>query len=463
MLSFRIFSLCLALALAATGRASPEAVEAEPVEGAPILFAKDLLDAALLKGPRYQVLPVVDVENFAYVFEIESDFGRFQALGIDGVKVCIREVEAIEKLNQFNQTEAFAKTLTDRLRDPVSVTVGIARRPFSTVAGLPVGIGRYLQGKVYQIQKGSEKAWSTVSAWDDPKEDEKPKADEEDPAKSKSAKVIDSTGKLSRKYLGYDDAKRGWAKRLGVDPYSDNEALQQALGRISWASSLGAFAGDFAVPSSEVMSYANKAQEISWDRSPIQIEQANRKTLKKIGVPKELIREFIDSGGYSLTEKTAIVLSIQEMEETKDWEPALALILLAVTKDEALGFTKTFQILETYDRQVSPIQTVEIRDGLIAATARNGYLVVPLAVDYLHWTPLIATPLLSEEFAAERRELWVSGCVSPIAKERLRASGWHVFDMCLDSVRSPVTNAFRLDPDSPGAHGSPRSARAASK
>ncbi len=439
--------------------------EAEPLEGAPILFARDLLEPTLLSGARFRVQPIVEVENFSYVFRIDSDYGRFEVLGVDNVRLKVGEIHAIERLNQISQTEAFAKTLANRLRDPVVVTVGIARRPLSTVAGLPTGIGRYLQGKLYQVKRGSEKAWSTLNRAENEKEKEafaaEPEADGEDGGDLSTRKVIDTTGKLSRKYLGYDDAKRGWSKRLGVDPYSDNPALQQALGRISWATSLGNFAGDYAVPSTEAFSYAGKAQEVVWDRSPLHVERLNAKGLRRVGVSKELIKRFTDSDGYSLTEKTALSLSMQEMKEAEGADAALELALRAATLEEAQGFVKTFAILEAYDRKVSPVTALSIRDGLIVGEAQNGFLILPLAVDYLHWTPLISTPLLAPALAAERRELWVAGNVSAVAADRLRHCGWHVFEDCLDPDRQPTTNAYRLAPSRPQPQASPSSERAA--
>lgn len=449
--SLSLFALFLAGVVSASSRG-----EAEPEEGAPFLFAQELVEASLLQSDRHQVRPVVEVDNFSYVFRIESDYGKFEAVGLDEVRACVREIQAIERLNEITQTQAFARTVSDRLKDPVMVTVGIARRPVSTVVGLPVGIGRYLQGKLYQVTKSSEKAWTSVNEFvADGEKGEEAKAAGETGAEvadgekpSAKVKIVDSTGKLGRRYLGYDSSKRTWAKRLGVDPYSDNEALQAALGRISWSSSLGAFASDFAAPSGDVFSYAGKAQELAWDRPPHQIEQSNQKTLKRLGIGKELLREFMASRSYSLTEKTAIVLSLAEMEDASGLVVALELALRAATKDEAKGFVETFRILETYDRQVSPVQRLVLREGLITADSISGYLMVPLAVDYLHWTSLISRPLLADSLAGEQREVWVSGQVSPIAAERLRVNRWHVFERCFDPERQPASASSRLAPSS---------------
>ncbi len=428
--------------------------DSEPEEGPPFLFAQEIVDASLLRSERHQVRPVVEVENFSYVFRIESEYGNFEVVGLESVRACVREIKAIEHLNELTQTQAFTKTVSDRIKDPVLVTVGIARRPVSTVVGLPVGIGRYLQGKLYQFTKRSEKAWATVNEFVD--DDDRPSAEaaaadeaatpEADGAKSVKVKIVDSTGKLGRRYLGYDSSKRSWAKRLGVDPYSDNEALQSALGRISWSSSLGAFAADFATPSGDVFSYAGKAQELAWDRPPHQIEQSNQKTLRRLGIGKELLRAFMATRAYSLTEKAAIVLSLAEMEDAAGLDLALELALQAATQDEAKGFVEMFRILENYDRDVSPIVNLELREGLITADTFGGYLMVPLAVDYLHWTSLISRPLLSGELAAEQREVWVSGRVSLIAAGRLRANRWHVFERCLDPERRPASASRSLAP-----------------
>ena len=89
---------------------------------------------------------------------------------------------------------------------------------------------------------------------------------------------------------------------------------------------------------------------------------------------------------------------------------------------------RTFGILVSYGEQVAGIASIGERRGMLYACSNRGYDIYPLAVDYLHWTPLVFEAFLSAELEAEKREVWVSGRVSPIAKLQLREHGWQVFD-----------------------------------
>lgn len=396
--------------------------QVEPVEGPPIFLARELLPENLLRTDFYSVSQMVEVTGFAYEFSVESVYGNYRVTGKGELLKLLHELEVIGQLAEISQSEAFASSLSTSFTDPVATTVGVARRPIASVTGLPTGIARYLGGKLYQVRRGSDKAVSKIRSF-------KAKGEEvEADSPKEKGQLRASTSKLSRKHLGHDSAKRKWARRLEVDPYSDNLRLQEALGRIAWASSLGQFAGDFAVPSSEVFSYAGKAQELVWDRPAHQLEREIVGNLKKCKVDKYIVEAFRDSSAYSLTEKTQLSLAFLRLKESGAVPFLVEFALEAKTKEDAFLFLRTMGVFVQYQEEVSEIVDIQEKRGLLVASSKNGYEIYPLAVDYLHWTPLVYEALLSEELKSDKREVWVSGTVSPIAKLRLRHHGWEVFD-----------------------------------
>lgn len=396
----------------------------EPVEGEPVFFASELVEGLPLKTDFYTVSPLVDVRNFGYEFRVRSKHGSFQARGVPRLKELLRELEAIDKLAGVSQSEAFASSLTDSFSEPVATTIGVARRPVESVTGLPSGVVRYLGGKIYQVKRGSGKAMEKVRDFRS-----KEKEEEEVAAKEKKKRRWgQSAGKLSRKHLGHDSSKRKWARQLGVDPYSGNEALQDALGRIAWASTLGGFAGDFVVPSSEVFSYAGKARELVWNRPAHQLEREVVNLLKKSGASQDLVFAFRDSSSYSLTEKLELCLAFQAFSAEGAANFLVEYALRSESEEDSSLFLDTVEVLALYNRDVAEIVSLGEKRGMIYACSKNGYEIYPLAVDYLHWTPLVYEALLSDELKSPLREIWVSGRVSPIAKLRLRHHDWQVFD-----------------------------------
>lgn len=407
---------------------SAGAEEPEPEEGAPVLLARELVDPSLLRSSFYSVNSVVEVKDLNYLFTVHSRHGEFHPMGVDELLKTLHELEVIEKLEEVSQTEAFANALAGSFKDPLVTSFGVARRPIASVVGLPGGIVRYLGGKVYQVKRGSGKAVATIRDLRS-KDDADAAGDVDAEQDSQEKKTIGKrAGRLSRKHLGHDAAKRKWARKLKVDPYSDNMALQEALGRIAWASSLGDFAGDFAVPSSEVFSYAGRTQELVWDRPAHQLEREMMVALKNCAVERDLAFRFRDSSAYSLTEKTELRLWFESLKSTESVPFLVDFALKAETKEDANLFLRTVKLLARYAKEVDEIKSIGERRGLLVASSKNGYDIYPLAVDYLHWTPLVYEALLADELWGEKREIWVSGEVSPIARLRLKRNGWQVFD-----------------------------------
>ncbi|MDQ8203756.1 hypothetical protein [Pelagicoccus sp. SDUM812003] len=428
LLAFRMLMPSLAAScLALSFLSETRALEAgrEPEEGAPVFFLEEVIPNCACKQPSYWVRPIVEVDDFRYAFQVESDFGKVVILGVENLREYLHELEVIESLQEIGQTEAFAKTLSKRFTDPVMTTFGVARRPISTVTGLPGGITRYIGGKLYQVSRTSRRAMDKLS---DRKDEEEEQVVEEDQEKVGTGKrIARSTGSLSRKHLGYDSSKRKWARQFGVDPYSSNPALQEELGRIAWASSFGDFAGDFVVPASEVVSYAGKARELVWDTPAHLLEQRNEKLLKKLSVSKDVIQEFMDTDALSLTEKTQLCAQLESLSAVEGCVDLVEIVLEAKTYQDIGVLLDTIKLLEQYQSKVAPLASISLRQGMLSAVSENGYLVLPIAADFLHWTPVVSTALTSDAFKAEKREIWISGQVSGIAESRLRHYGWEVF------------------------------------
>jgi len=403
----------------------------EPEEGPPVFFADSLLSEEVLQGAHYKVAPVVRVERFRYHFVLSCEFGSVDVWGIDGVKEGVAELEAISKLSEIRQTESFARSFSDALKTPVAKAWSVASRPVSTVKGIPMGLNRYLQGKFYQVKRQSRKAVDYVKKRK--KKGETTKEKEEKKAVSK--KLKQGTGKLSRKHLGFNRAKRRWAQRFGVDPYSKNELLQDALGRIAWASSLGSFSADFVIPASDALSYAGRAEGIVWSKSPTELERLNHIALKKMGFSPEEILEFHDNRQYSLTEKVELVLALKALGDIEGRLSLLQLTMGAQDDHDTVFISSIFDLLASYHEDVSPLQRIEIRGGLAIGINTAGTLIY-----YLHWSPDIAEAVMADDLEMEKRELWVTGKVSPISAYRLRKLGWEVEERCDNVFREGIAD-----------------------
>ena len=101
----------------------------------------------------------------------------------------------------------------------------------------------------------------------------------------------------------------------------------------------------------------------------------------------------------------------------------------AETDLEARFFTAAAELLAGYSAGAGPLREVVAAGNdeigrVLAGIAENGTLVVAAPVDYLIWQAGMegGGPLS----AYAKRELWVTGRVSPRAKKELVARGWTV-------------------------------------
>ena len=87
------------------------------------------------------------------------------------------------------------------------------------------------------------------------------------------------------------------------------------------------------------------------------------------------------------------------------------------------------EILAAYQQTVSPIQEITA-PGIILARAANGTVLIPFPLDYGVWT-VRAEKVVKTTLAGQKKggrnpakiELWVTGAVSPLARQQLQAQG----------------------------------------
>jgi hypothetical protein len=87
------------------------------------------------------------------------------------------------------------------------------------------------------------------------------------------------------------------------------------------------------------------------------------------------------------------------------------------------------EILSGYHAKISPLKQITLRSDLVLASAENGYLFIPFPADYGLWTERMdhtLSPLVKESRSSDPKakfELWVTGTLSPLAREELKRLG----------------------------------------
>lgn len=400
-------------------------------ETPPVLKAADLVDKSLLSGPHHQVDPEARNDGFMNHFTIRSDFGDFEAESEELLAIRVREVAALAKLVEISKTDAFADALARSVARPVTAVKNVVTDPVGTAKALPEGLNKKFKGLYYRAKKTGRKVKEEVQEEleDDPPSEtagEKTGAAEtgaEEP--SGTDKTVDTV----KKYAGWNSAKRQLAQSLQIDPYSTNPVLQAELDRLASAAFAGGLTFKLAMPSVSGLSVVEDVNSLVWNTPPEELERLNDKALKSMGIDAATRFAFFDNRRFTLSLETRLVEALKRMSPTAGRGALIDVAASVETELEARFFAGAADLLAGYHTGVGPLSELVVAGNdeigrVLAANAEGGALVVAVPVDYLIWQPGMESrgPLS----AYPKRELWVTGSVSPRAKKELGARGWAV-------------------------------------
>ena len=185
------------------------------------------------------------------------------------------------------------------------------------------------------------------------------------------------------------------ALKLGVDPYSSNEALQRELNGVAWAAYAGKMTFTLAtVPVGGAAGLALTATNVSStfesairDQSPSDLRRASLKRLLAMGCERADADAFLNNIAFSPSVQTALVLHLDSL---KGVENRAAFIQLANSQSEvegdALFFSQTARLLAQLHANGRTLARIETIGSLPVAAGADGSLVVALEWDYAAWT-----------------------------------------------------------------------------
>ncbi len=401
------FGLCANVSQAQTPAAFETAV---------VLNASDLLPADLLRGTSYRVRDQVVTDGFLAHFQIDTDFGTFEAIGVPQVKRRIAEAEAIRKLVETSKSDLFAEGLKRSITQPIDAVKNIIDHPVDSVKQAPKTVGHFFSKVGGSIERGVNKVTDRNEGED------KPSAGE----------TASGIGNAAKNAAGFDKAKLDTAKQLGVDPYSDNARLQEEMDKVTWAF----FAGGLplrigaAVASAGVAVAATNmvgVPEETYALTQAELALRDRQSLAAMGLRENDIQDFQIQPNLSTTRRHRIVKSLEAM-------PAAAgrgrIILLAndcATPEQADFLVAALGLLET--RQLSgeaDYKDMYVLGRLPGAITATGNLEVPAPIDHVTWTEQVAGFARRDDLGTAPKVLVHTGKLSPATTAGFTAAGWKI-------------------------------------
>jgi hypothetical protein len=389
------------------------AAPAEQFERPPILPAQVLVPTSLISGEGFHIDEQVPTDGLMAHFIIRSDVGIFPANSIEMLKIRVAEIPAIIELTKTSKTKVFAQSLATNAARPVQAAGQMVMHPVDTVTGLPAGVGRFFGRVGLAGQKLKEAATEP----------------EEASAGEKAGQFGTTTVQATRNVFGYEQERRELAKKLHVDPYTTNPVLSKQLDDFA----LTAFRAHVGVtttmsvfiPGSIAITATRVVSSWVWDTPKADLIVRDEKALQRLNVPATTIKTFMRNPVFPLSVQTAFVTNLERLSGVPGSVKTVELASTAESEVQARFLTDAVGMLVRYNDTRAPIARLLVRRAIIGQD-RNGVIVVQAPVDYVSWTELVSSFAHRPDLATSRRIIWLTGQLSPMAKENFRTLGWTV-------------------------------------
>lgn len=414
----------------------------EPYEAEPVLKAPALVQAALLSGPDFHVVPEVPVRGYMGHFLLDTRFGPIRANSAEMLAIRIGELPALDALERASRSDAFATALAARAKKTGSAIANVVAHPVDTLTGLPDGVARFF-GSLWNTWSGRAQALSDRSVREignagDPFEApngpmtavrDAPAIDAPSDTNDRAwyARAGSEARRESKRYLKFSQQRRDMAKVLNVDPQSSNPLLSERLDALAWAAvwgnfSAGAALGQISGPAADVVSWSGKLDQYVLSQTPEQLREINRKRLASFCSDAYAVRQFLRRGGFTDTLRTTLAMSLEKLAPKSGCNELLELAATTRSEVEARYLVDALQMLERVpDASGGTLETVGA--AILWRTPAEKWL-LPLPVDYLSWNRELDAFLNRPPFRVANKLALIGGQASMSVQRALTERGW---------------------------------------
>lgn len=419
----------LALALSSGVRAERE----------PVLDAAELVDASLLAGPGWRVEPRVQVRGYQARFRLHTDWGDMQADSVDLLAVRVAEMPALEALHRTGVTQVLMESAAGKFGEPVGAVTAIAGEPVRAGKGLPRGVARYFGERWERLRSGARRigdrshrlVMQDGSPYDNPA-GPLGESGTGDPTPKRGfwQRRSRELGRLAKQEIGVPAARQALAERLALDPHTRNPLIVPRLDGLAWAETTGRLATGEALgllggPAGQVLSRAIQINRLVLEEPPERLRARNQAILSAYCVDERLLRGFLADGAYSPTLQVEFTDLYVQLAPAGGCEALLETALMASDEAQARFVVNGLRLMLHALGEESRGGTFVPQGALLAYETTGGEFVLPLAVDWLAWTPQLRRwfdlPTVGNR---PRRTLLVAGAISPKAESELTERGW---------------------------------------
>jgi hypothetical protein len=347
-------------------------------EQVPTLNANLILQPQYLRGTNFTVRNSVPTYSGSNHYTIDSDFGVFEADGNAMLMRRVAEINAIAKLEAMSQTQEFTRAAAQAAEAPLNVAQDLVTNPVATISNVPKGIWGFLNQAGEAVKQAAEG----------------------DEGNSTAGNVV---GNIS----GFSKVKRDLAIKLGVDPYSTNEAFQKELNKVAWPAFLGKFSVDLGMaaiggPALSAVNWTDSLSESLRGKNRTQLYLMNLGLLMdNMGVSRETADAFLENNAISPTTQTILVAALGQLGNIPGQAEFIRQAATSQDEHDGIGFQQSAQITANLNNNTTVARITHL-NGLTVCQTNDGVVVVPIQWDYAVWTPVterFITALKAQKFA----------------------------------------------------------------
>jgi len=395
-----LFGLLAGLAVALLGFSVPAAAEETPT-----LRASQLLGVGRLTGPNYAIMEEVHNDGFLNHYTVIVNGRSYDVAGNALMRERLHELSALQTMNLIEGSSTYTKAVSGAAKGVVTGAKNLVTSPVDTVTGTVKGVGSFFSSIGHSMFGG--------------------RSDQEEG--------------VFKTAVGFDAAKRQFAYRLGIDPYTSFPPVKDRLEELSWASTAGnlTVGGAFqalpspakgAVSGSKLTTGMNK---LLADTTPADLKKRNRERLAKMNVHNSLTDAFLEHPKYSPSVKTLLIDALSRVG-IYNRDIFIQRAVLVQSEDMAFHMMRWARMIDAYNTKIQKAQRF-VRLGQAPMLQRaDGVIVGLFPFDYLAWTDQIANRHATNMKDIPNiqgitgGEIWFEGGVSPQARKALEAQNWVV-------------------------------------
>jgi len=414
---------------AGASAAAGESAEREDFETVPDRSPAQLLPPAMVAGTNFHIADPVHGDGLMNRFVIESRFGKFDAYGRAALAVRIHEVAALTELSKVSPVELVAGGVEHGVESQVRTATGVVTHPIATITGIPKGVVHLFSG--YQA-KGEEAVSEAGRLASSGGGDGRSGGSG---ARSALDKGTSAAQGYAEQYLGITGAERAWYKRLGVDPYTNNTVLRDAIRKDAKIEAAAGFGVKFlGIPQIPGIGLTQQAVDAIYNEDPAVLRKRTREALAGYGLSPAEIESFMNGPLLSPTRQVLLLSLVKQLDGVAG-RVELFRHSIGLTSDEEFQvYLRSVGLLVEAHRS-RPVASVVPGVRLPAALRADGGLVVCGAFEAVYWTDGVAD---AEEALRKAlpalppgmpREVWIAGTISDRARAVLERRGWQLHEV----------------------------------